>query len=454
MRVAVHPGQIKEHATQAHQRGQLAEARAGYARYLALAPQDAGIWSNLGALHRKEGRHLMALRAHERALALDPNGIGTMNNMANVLSDIGRYDASIALRKRVLAAVPDDQNHKAMIGRCLRGKGDYAAAIDWLRIAIAEHPDDAELQMQLAFAQLGAGHYAAGLESYKARWRAGELRPRDLPFPEWQGEPLDGKTIAVLPEQGFGDAVLFARFMTVLQGQGARVVMAVKSPLKRLLSDLDGVDIMIDGLTADTQIDYWVNMMDLAALHFAKTDTIPRPARLHVPDDSRARAQSLVQPHIEKFKIGVVWTGSVTYRGNAFRSFSHTDFLPLTDIEGVQLFSLYKGPELATYQADGSDGFIIDTGSSERDFADTAAMMRACDLVITSDTATAHIAGSLGVPVWTVLHWDAFWVWRHTGESTKWYPAMRLFRQHAPLRWDDVMAEVAEAVRARMESDT
>lgn len=452
--MALQSGNLKDVAMQAHRQGKLAEAQAGYARYLAMVPQDAGIWSNLGALHRKQGRHLMALRAHERALALDPDGIGTLNNMANVLSDIGRYDESIALRKRVLAAVPNDQSHKAMVGRCLRGKGDYASAIDWLRVAIAEHPDDPELQMQLAFAQLGAGDYAAGLESYKARWLAGELQPRDLPFPEWQGEALDGKTIAVLPEQGFGDAVLFARFLKVLQGRGARVVMAVKKPLQRLLADLDGVDAMIEGLTAGAQIDYWVNMMDLAALYFALDGAIPPPARLHVPQDSRARAQALVRPHVEKFKIGVVWTGSVTYRGNAFRSFSHKDLLPLTDIEGVQLFSLYKGPELAPFHADGTDAFIIDTGSSERDFADTAAMMQACDLVITSDTATAHVAGSLGVAVWTVLHWDAFWVWRHTGETSDWYPSMRLFRQHNPLNWEAVMAEIAMAVGARMENET
>lgn len=148
--------------------------------------------------------------------------------------------------------------------------------------------------------------------------------------------------------------------------------------------------------------------------------------------------------------MGVIWTGSVTYKGNAFRSFSHTDFLPLTQIAGVQLFSLYKGPMLEPYFADGSSAFIVDAGSDESGFADTAATMKAMDLVITSDTATAHIAGSLGVPTWTILHWDPFWVWTHKGDTTGWYPQMRLFRQKTPLDWSGVMADVEEALALKM----
>ncbi|WP_386679244.1 tetratricopeptide repeat protein [Loktanella sp. R86503] len=441
---------LKAGAQQAHRDGELDTAMASYARYLAQVPDDSGIWSNLGVLHRRAGRHLMALRAHQRALALDPDGVSTMNNAANVMSDIGQYDESLALRHRLLARTPDDLGQLQMVVRCLRGKGDYAAAISFATDALARFPDDAELRMQLAFAQLGQGNYAQGLESYKARWRAGELQPRNLPFPEWQGQSLTGKVIAVLPEQGFGDAVLFARFLSVLQGRDCRVVMAVKPPLRRLFANLPGVDVMFDSLQADTKVDYWVNMMDLAALYFQQGGAVPPPAVLTVPDDSRQRARSLVAPYAGKLKVGVVWTGSVTYRGNGFRSFSHRDVLPLADVPGIQLFSLYKGPELKAYYADGADGFIIDTGSTERDFADTAAMMQACDLVITSDTATAHIAGSLGVPVWCILHWDAFWVYTHHGASTPWYPQMRLMRQHRPLDWSGVMADVTDALQKTM----
>lgn len=446
--MAVTLAELRARTVDLHQKGEVEKAARGYAIYLAQVPNDAGMWSNLGVLHRTQARHRMAVRAQERAYALDPKASGVANNLANILSDTGDYDRSLALRQAMLADKPDDLQQIAMVGRCHRGKGDYEAAIAFLEKAHADHPDDAEIQIQLAFAQLGAGDYANALENYKARWRAGELQPRDLPFPEWQGEPLAGKTIVVLPEQGFGDAVLFARFLPVLKGQGAHVQMVVKRPLRRLLDGLDGVDELITELTSNTKADFWVNMMDLAALHFAQGGEVPAPTTLNVPQDAKDRAATLVKPYQAPLKVGVVWTGSVTYKGNAFRSFTHKEFLPLTDIPGVQLFSLYKGPALDAYHADGADAFILDAGSSEADFADCAGMMQAMDLIITSDTATAHIAGSLGVNVWTVLHWDAFWVWRHHGETTEWYPGMRLFRQHRPMEWTGVMADVEAALRA------
>jgi hypothetical protein len=138
------------------------------------------------------------------------------------------------------------------------------------------------------------------------------------------------------------------------------------------------------------------------------------------------------------FKVGVVWSGSSTYKGNVFRSFTHREFLPMANVPNVQLFSLYKGPFLDAFHKDGSAALIIDAAGTDRDFADCAATMREMDLIITSDTATAHIAGSLGIPVWVMLHWDAFWVYRHTGDTTQWYPSMRLFRQNKPQDWTSV----------------
>ena len=439
--------QLRDRAVDLHRAGKLDEAARAYAAFLAQVPGDAAIWSNLGALHRTAGRHRMALRCHRRALAVDPGDTGVRNNLANVLSDIGYYDESIALRQELLKRRPDDLQHLAMIGRCHRGKGDYAAAIAHLTAARLRFPADAELQMQLAFAQLGAGDYAAGLANYAARWRAGELPPREIDLPEWDGEAdIRGKTIAVLPEQGFGDAILFARFLPVLRATGARVVLLCKRPLWRLFERLEGVDALAPDLPA-AGADCWVNMMDLALYHFRQDGAVPPPARLHLPDAAVDRARAIAAPHRDRFKVGVVWTGSVTYKGNAFRSFSHRDLLPLADLPGVQLFSLYKGPELAAFYADGADSVIVDSGASESDFADCAAMMKEMDLVITSDTATAHLAGSLGLPAWVVLHWDAFWVWRHAGDATAWYPGLRLFRQKLPLDWSSVMPEVEAALR-------
>lgn len=433
---------VRSRAVDLHRAGKTEEAYRAYTAYLAQVPGDAGIWSNLGALFRTTQRYPAALRAQEKAMALDPAAVGVRTNYANILSDLGRYEASLAVRRALLAEDSGNLTQKAMIGRCLRGMGEYDAAAEWLTRAHAEHPDDSEIEIQLAFALLGAGRYDPGFHHYRARWRSDEMTPRDLPFPQWAGEDLAGKTVLVMPEQGFGDAVIFARLIPQLKALGPHVKLLVDKPLFRLFQNVEGVDQVVPTLIEAGTYDYWVNLMDITLLGLTSRADIPPPTRLHIPGESRARAARIVEPYGDKVRVGVVWTGSVTYKGNAFRSFSHTDFLPLLTVPGVQLFSLYKGPMHAAYVADGTNAFILDAGSTEADFADTAATMQEMDLIITSDTATAHVAGSLGVPVWTVLHWDAFWLYTHHGDATPWYPSMRLYRQNAALNWDAVMAEV------------
>ena len=440
---------LRQAANAAH-RDKSDDALQAYARYLAAVPADGTMWSNLGVLHRAQGRHRQALRAQQRAQHLAPDDVGLKTNYANILSDLGQYDASIAARRWVLEQRPDDAQQKAMIGRCLRGQGNYRAAIDYLESVIPDHPDETELRMQLAFAQLGARDYQPAFHNYRARWATNELTPRNVPYSEWNGEPLTGKTVLVLPEQGFGDAILFMRFVPALKALGATVWVIAEKPVLPLFEGLAGADWVGSTVSAKDPIDYYINMMDLAAIHFAQSATVPKPTKVTIPDTARTRAQDIVAPYKDAFKVGVVWTGSVTYKGNAFRSFTHDAYLPLTDIPGVQLFSLYKGPDLQKLQADGSDAFIIDAASTERNFGDSAAMMEQMDLVISSDTATAHLAGCVDVSEWTVLHWDAFWVWRHAGDITDWYPKMRLFRQREALEWTEVMVEVATALRAKI----
>ncbi len=445
------PAALRAAAVDAHRRGDSTVAGDLYARYLALVPGDAAHWSNLGVLLRTTGRHAMALRVQKRAYDLDPDAPGIRNNYANMLSDLGSYDRSIALRWQVLEKTPGDLNHLAMIGRCYRGMGKYRDAIAHLEPLVAQYPDETEFQVQLAFAQLGAGEYAQAFRNYRARWRTAELTPRKIPFPQWDGQAdLAGKTVLVLPEQGFGDAVLFNRLLPLLAARGPRVLLLAEKPMARLFQDVAGADWVGTTLPKGETVDAWINVMDLPLLGMDSRADIPPPTRLHIPADSVERAQAVAGPYADKFRIGVVWTGSLTYKGNAFRSFSHAEFLPLTDLPGVQLFSLYKGPALDAYRADASNTVIVDAAGNDRDLADCAATMQQMDLVITSDTATAHIAGSLGLPCWTILHWDPFWVYTHRGAKTPWYPSMRLFRQVAPQDWTGVMTAVRLALETHV----
>jgi len=447
---------LRAQSVNAHQAGKIDDALDGYTRYLTRYPDDAGIWTNLGALYRRMGQHEMGRIAQSRAFELAPNDVTVMNNYANILSDLGEYEQSIALRSRVLEKDPAHVMHHSMIGRCYRGMGRYDEAIDYLTPKVEQFPDYSEIRLQLAFAQLGAGQYGAAFRSYDARWNSDDLRAPNPPFPKWQeGMSVSGKTLLVIAEQGFGDMVLMSRFIPLIAAQGASIRLLAKKPLIRLLDGIEGVEWIGTDASKSDPVDFWVSLMDLPKLVFGAEEAgaPPVPTVLNIPADAADRAKVATSQHRNMFKVGVVWSGSVTYKGNSFRSFTHREFLPLAALPNVQLFSLYKGPFLEAYQKDGSAALIIDTASTDRDFADCAATMREMDLIITSDTATAHIAGSLGVPTWVVLHWDAFWVYRHHGDTSAWYPSMRLFRQAEPQNWASAFDAVTAALAQKVVSN-
>lgn len=455
--------QMRKQAVALHQEGRHGAARAAYTACLASQPQDAGLWSNLGALLRSMGEPDLSRHAQERAFALEPDNLVVRNNLANILSDIGLHERALALRLSLMQDQPDNPAHGALAGKSLRALGAFERALRLLDGNIARFPAHAESRIQRALTALTAGDYAQGFTDFAARWDSGELTPRKMATPKYQGESLSGQTVLVLPEQGHGDVMAMLRFLPVLKARGAgRVLVVVEKPLLRVLAAIDGADWI--GLQADLREPYqlYADVMDLPRWHFApdiaanaapdaaQNTVVPPPVTLHLPEDSRARAAGLLAPYGDRFKIGVVWTGSQTYRGNSLRSISHRRFHDWIGLQGVQLFSLYKGPELGALSGDGSDAFILDLGGSDRDFADCAAVMAGLDLVVTTCTATAHLAGALGVKTWTLLHWDPFWMWGQGRDDSAWYPAMRLWRQDKPRDWDGVFARLAPALQTEV----
>ncbi|MFK5996691.1 MAG: tetratricopeptide repeat protein [Rhodobacterales bacterium] len=429
---------LRRSAIKAHQNNDLEQARARYRIYLKNNPEDAAMWSNLGALFRTQKNYDMAVAAQIRALELAPGAPTLMNNAANAFYDAGQIEKALKLREKIIALEPDNPDHYASLGKCYRGVHQLDKARNILNQGIEKFPDFAESHIQLAFVQLAMGHYPQGFKSFNWRWQGDELSPPDFTCPQWAGEPLKGKTLTIIPEQGFGDTVLMARFLPALNQQGATLKMAVKPPLRRLFSNIESFVEFVDTNPSRKNSDYWAPMMDLPLYLNATLATLPKPTSLFIPDDATKRARRITAPYQDRFKLGVMWSGSVTYRANHKRSFSHRCFLELCDIPGLQMFSLYKGPLLPEFDADGTSAIIVNAAASDRDFADTAALMRALDLVVTMDSAVAHIAGSLGIEVWNLLHSEAYWLYEPYPDHTPWYPSMRLVRQKKSGDWDGV----------------
>ncbi|MEM6441272.1 MAG: tetratricopeptide repeat-containing glycosyltransferase family protein [Pseudomonadota bacterium] len=447
--------ELRARAIKAHQAGELDEAFAAYRLYLRAKPRDAGIWTNLGALHRKRGQHAVAAAAQRRAAALAPEDASILSNLGNALQDADRLDEALQVRGEVLRRRPDDPEAHAMLAVTLRSLARFEEAAEICDGGLRRSPGHAELRVQKAMALLALGRYAQGFELFESRWDIGEIDKPDYPEPEWDGADPAGKRLLVLPEQGNGDTLLMTRFLPGLKALGAHVTLAVKPGLARLMQGIEGADRVLVTGSPKPKVDAVVNMMDLPRHLGARPDALPPSPRLSIPEDSRRRAAALVGPYEGLFRIGVVWSGSVTYKANFKRSMDVARFLPLAERPGVQLFSLYKGPLLDEFRAGPlSAGLIVDASGDDRDFADAAALAERMDLIVGADTGVMHLAATLGRPVWNLLAYSPYWLYELERDATPWHPTMRLFRQPSPGDWDAPLAEVGAALDALLAART
>jgi hypothetical protein len=432
----------------AHQNaGRYAEAEPLYRAILAQRPLSSAAWSNLGVILRSTARYDASVRAHRRAYALARTPT-IVNNFANALHDSGRFAEALPLRRalyeRSERSVVRLRDYCATL-RCL---GRHEEAIALLDRAEAEGWLEGEPVLQRSFSHLTLGHYEQGFRDFEARFHGNEVRLPEIGLPRWMGEPIEGRRLLVTPEQGFGDAVMVARFLPRLKAvTGAHVTLWAKKPLRRLFEGVEGADRVVSSTAEAGDCALYTPNMSVPMLVGLEGGTPPPPARLSIPDDSRARARARVGPFEGMLKVGIVWTGSLSYRANHRRAAGLERFLPLAEIPGVQLFSLYKGDAHDTLAASGELGTIVDACGDDRDFADAAGIMDALDLMVTTDTAVVHVAASLGKPVWNLLAYEGFWLYG-LGERTPWYPSMRLFRQPEPGDWDSVFAAVGRELRA------
>ncbi len=433
-----------EHAVREHRAGRIDQAIAGYQALVADAPDFAPAYANLGAALRKQGRLVLALVCHRRALELAPDTPGFLMNIGNVLKDLDRFDEALTAHRAVVAAQPKEAQGHYNLGITLKESGAIEAALAAFERAQGLDPDNAEIAWDRALALLLLGRFADGWPAYEARWRLGSLRDRGFQAPRWRGEDFTGKTLLLTPEQGFGDAILSSRFVPQVKARGGAVWLECKAPLRRLFSGMAGVDRLVEPGGGEGGFDLQCPAMSLPGLFDAPSAGLPPPSRLHVPAAARRRWAQSLAPAADVFRVGIVWSGSLTFKGNRRRATSLERFLRLAEVPGVRLYSLQKGPLERELENSGARAVIADIGGQVADFAETAAAIEALDLVVMTDSAVAHLAGSLGKPIWNLLSFVPYWLYGMAGETTPWYPAMRLFRQPRPGDWDSVFDRVAK----------
>jgi tetratricopeptide (TPR) repeat protein len=451
-------GELFAQAIAHHQAGRLSEAEAIYLRMLSPGsdgPGQAEASCNLGILFRQQGRLKEAVARFRRALQLRPDYPEAHNNLGLTFNDQGDASSAVTCYERTLRLQPDNPLARSNLGVALQGLGRVAEAALAYRQALARQPDQAGTHYNLALALLAQGDYEEGWREHEWLWRGAVeiLTPRHFACPRWEGEELTGKTILLYAEQGLGDALQFARYASEIAALGGRVLLEVHPPLKRLLQTVPGIAQCLAVGEPLPDFDFFLPLMAAPYRLGTKVASIPARVPYVTPDPALSAQWAARVGALPGLKVGLVWAGDpragdlrahVTDRR---RSIALRQLSPLLSVAGVSFVSLQKGAAAAQIGDLPPALRPRDWMEAINDFADTAALVAQLDLVITVDTAVAHLAGAMGKPVWIASRFDGCWRWLMNRDDSPWYPTARLFRQTQPGDWNEVVTRLAEELK-------
>jgi Flp pilus assembly protein TadD len=480
---AMTPQQQVDAALVHHRAGRLPEAEAIYRQVLAKDPNYTDALHLLGSLAAQIGRHDDAIELLKKAIQLNPGIAPYYGNLGAVYMKLKRFDDAVIPLRRALQINPQlpdvyfnlggalielDDFDGAMsalykglsfhpnwpemintIGMALRKFGRFHEAITSFRRTIAIQPDNPDAHWNLSVSLLMLGDFAAGFSEYEWRMKKPDIvLVRNFAQPAWRGENLDGKTILLHAEQGFGDTLQFVRYVPLVIERGGRVIVECPPELAAILRGIEGIqEIYVQHQTLPA-FDTHCSIMSLPLMFQTTEQTIPsKVPYIAIPEDRTAAWRKRLTG--SKFNIGLVWAGGAYHQDDRHRSMRLEYFAPLSAIKAATFYMLQKGPAAAQADSAPPGLNLINWTADLHDFVDTAAFIKNLDLVITVDTSVAHLAGALGKPVWVLLPLIPDWRWMLNRSDSPWYPTMRLFRQSKMGDWESVVAEVVEALKGR-----
>ncbi|HYH18073.1 MAG TPA: tetratricopeptide repeat protein [Azospirillum sp.] len=458
---------LLDRALDRHRAGAWAEAEALYRRAVAVAPAHAGLLFNLGAVREAAGDAEAAAMAYARATRSAPDNASAWFNLGNARRSLGRRDGAIAAYTRALVAKPDHPGALGSLGDRLLDIDRPASAEPWLLRAVALKPDVAGVHHALGWARQRLGRVAAAVAPLRTalaidprllaaseklaecrcllgddaagarqfwRYQSADgpwLRKLRIPSPTRTLRP--GEALHLVADSGFGDTFQFVRYARWFAERGHRVTVEAQAPLLRVLASCAGIDAAIPtggerpgGATA-------VPLHSLMHLAGASPADLGRLTPYLTADPTLVEAWSARLGG--GLRVGIVWAGAPDGSANHGRSPRLAPMRPLLDMEGVRFFGLQLGDGRRDLEGASLPQTFTDLGPAITDFADTAAILAALDLLVTSDTGVAHLAGALGRPAWVLLPCVPAWRWGLSGTASAWYPTLRLYRQPAPGDW-------------------
>jgi tetratricopeptide (TPR) repeat protein len=436
-----------------HELKRLNEAVASYDQAIALNPSYAAAYNNRGNALKEMMRLEEALVSYDQAIALNPGFVDALKNRGVVLQELWRleeavvsYDQAIALRSDYADAF---NNRGSALHELLR----LDQALTNYDRAIALRPGFANAHVNRGMTRLLIGRLQEGWEDLEWRWIANGLPSKHAAIDAqiWQGQNLAERRLVICAEQGLGDVIQFARYLPLLVERGAKATFLVPAKLVRLLRPLSSEIAVVGSLEGAAPFDFQCPLMSVPLRYGTTLTLIPRSVP-YLSADTDLAARWAKRLGGQGFKIGIAWQGNPGRRLDWGRSIPLTEFVPLARLPGVRLISLQKKHGLdqrASLPAGAKVEILSDGLDGGPDaFIDTAAVMANLDLIITSDTSIAHLAGALGRPTWVALKHIPDWRWLLEREDCPWYPTMRLFRQQTPGGWKSVFLRIRKELHA------
>lgn len=419
-----------------HATGSFDEALAAYGQAIALKPTYADAHYNRANTLRDQGLPDEAIAAYQHALRLNPDFAEAHCNLGGLLRNCGRLSEAEEHLRAGLRLRPDYADSTNNLAVTLQDLGRLDESMACFERAVELAPDNAEVEYNRALTHLVAGDFANGWRLQEARWKTPKA-PRAMDKPQWKGEPLHGQRLLLHHECGFGDTIQFLRYVPLVAARGATVLLDVPRNLVRLAEWIPGVaGISVTGEPLPA-FDLHCPMMSLPLAFGTELETIPAQVPyLQIPHEAVAQAAALEWPQRE-LRVGLAWSGNPAFPRDQFRSVTLSALAPLLAVPGALFYSLQMGPAAA--QLEPYRDRVADLTPHIRDLADTAALLENLDLLITVDTAVAHLAGALGLPVWTMIPASPDWRWLTERRDSPWYPSMRLFRQQTLGAWEPVV---------------
>jgi len=427
--------------------GQIQEAFRCYQKVLHLNPRYAEAYVNLGFIFKLMGRTNEEFASYQKAVQINPDSAEAFFNLGHYFFEREEFDKALSCYEKVVNTKPEFVPAYIHSGLVLIIQGRYEEAATWYQKAITCNPDNATAHWHLSNVFLLTGRYEEGWREFEWFRKTGDHRnlQRTFPQPLWDGSDIEGLTILLHAEAGFGDTIQFIRYAPLVEQRGAKVIVESQKELTSLLQNTDGIHRVLSHGDQLPAFDIHCPLMSLPGIFGTTLENIPaKIPYLGAENTLVMEWRKRLQNDTSRLKIGLIWSGG----GLPLKKSSSLDiFSPLQHLENVTFYSIQKGPPSEQAKNPPQGMKLIDYTDLLNNFSDTAALIENLDLVISVDTAVAHLAGALGKPVWTLVPFVPDWRWLLHRVDSPWYPGMRLFRQPALGDWETVITMIVDCVK-------